>query len=312
MSLRARIVKRGETIWAGAMEKYEIEAFLVLAEELHFGRTAERLHVSTARISQTVAKLERRVGVRLFERTSRRVELTPVGRELAESVRPAWAQIADAVARAVDAGRGLSGVLTVAFTGPAAGQLVVGIAQTFRARHPECEVRIREAHLADVAPWLRTGEADVAFTRHPFDQEGLALGPELITEARVLAVAAGHPFARRSSLAPDDLARVTLLRHPDSLPPALREDLAPARTPAGLPIEAGAVAGTSNELLTLVGAGAGAALVGAHTRRYAARHDVAYVPVEGLPPVVWGLVRNAGAASARVRAFAEAAAELMG
>ena len=64
------------------LERHEIEAFLTLAEELHFGRTAERLHVSTARVSQTIRKLERRVGAPLFDRTSRRVELSPAGGQL--------------------------------------------------------------------------------------------------------------------------------------------------------------------------------------------------------------------------------------
>ena len=62
------------------MERREIEIFLTLADELHFGRTAERLLVSTARVSQTIKNLERRFGALLFERTSRRVTLTPVGR----------------------------------------------------------------------------------------------------------------------------------------------------------------------------------------------------------------------------------------
>jgi DNA-binding transcriptional LysR family regulator len=67
--------------------RHELEAFLTLAEELHFGRTAARLHVSTARISQTIRSLELRVGVRLFERTSRRVSLLPVGQQLLEDLR---------------------------------------------------------------------------------------------------------------------------------------------------------------------------------------------------------------------------------
>ena len=61
------------------LERHEIEAFVTLAEELHFGRTAERLHVSTARVSQAIKRMELRVGVPLFERTSRRVELTEAG-----------------------------------------------------------------------------------------------------------------------------------------------------------------------------------------------------------------------------------------
>ncbi|SDL13734.1 LysR family transcriptional regulator [Streptomyces indicus] len=293
------------------LEKHELEAFLALTDELHFGRTAERLHVSTARISQTIAKLERRIGVRLFDRTSRRVELTPVGRELAEAVRPAWREITEAVARAVDAGRGLAGALTVAFTGPAAGQLVVGIAQAFRERHPDCEVRMREAQLDQVGPWLRAGEADLALTRHPHDEEDVVLGPVLVTEARMLAVPADHPFTRAPSLTPEDLSRVLLLRPSAGLPPALHADLAPAATPGGREIGHGPAAGTLNELLTLVGAGAGTALVGAHTRRYFTRPDVAYVPLEGAEPVRWGLVWREGAVSARVRAFAAAAREVI-
>ena len=69
--------------------RHELEAFLTLAEELHFGRTAVRLHVSTARISQTIRSLELRVGARLFERTSRRVSLLPVGQELLDELRQA-------------------------------------------------------------------------------------------------------------------------------------------------------------------------------------------------------------------------------
>ncbi|MER7173543.1 LysR family transcriptional regulator [Streptomyces mesophilus] len=293
------------------LERHELEAFLTLAEELHFGRTAERLHVSTARVSQTIAKLERRIGVRLFDRTSRRVRLTPVGAELAASVRPAWEQITASVERAVAAGRGLTGVLTVAFVGPAAGQLVVGIAQAFRAQHPDCEIRIREAQLTDVAPWLAAGEADLALTRHPMDEEGLVAGPALVTEARMLAVPADHPFTRRDSVPAEDLSRVTLLQHPTSLPPSLRADLSPPRTPAGTPIELGPTAATLNELLTLVGAGTGTALVGAHTRRYFTRPDVAYVPVEGAEPVRWGLVWPTGTESSRVRAFAGVAGRVV-
>ncbi|MFF5232210.1 LysR family transcriptional regulator [Dactylosporangium sp. NPDC000521] len=67
--------------------RHELEAFLTLAEELHFGRTAMRLHVSTARISQTIRSLELRVGTRLFARTSRRVSLSPDGQQLLNNLR---------------------------------------------------------------------------------------------------------------------------------------------------------------------------------------------------------------------------------
>ncbi|GGY35211.1 LysR substrate-binding domain-containing protein [Streptomyces djakartensis] len=127
----------------------------------------------------------------------------------------------------------------------------------------------------------------------------------------MLAVPTGHPFARRAPLSLEDLARVTLLQIPETLPDSLREDRTPRRTPAGRPIALGPSAMTFNETLTLVGAGEGAFAVGAHTRRYFARPDVVYVPFENAVPVDWGLVWPADGATARVRAFSEMALDLV-
>jgi DNA-binding transcriptional LysR family regulator len=306
-----RIVKLELTIGGVMLERHELEAFLTLAEELHFGRTAERLRVSTARISQTIAKLERRAGVPLFVRTSRRVELTAVGRRLAEEVGPAWEQIGAAFARAVDTGHGLTGVLRAAFVGAAAGQLLAGAAESFRRRLPGCDVRLREAQMVDLMPWLRDGQVDLALGTFPIDEPDIATGPVLVSEARMLAVPSGHAFARRTSISLEDLARVKLLQLPDTLPVTLRADRTPSATPAGRPIEPGPSAATFNEMLTLIGAGQGAFPVGAQARRYYARPDVAYVPISDAPPLRWGLLWRADGATARVRAFAQAAHDLV-
>ncbi|WP_084962008.1 LysR family transcriptional regulator [Thermoactinospora rubra] len=293
------------------LERHELEAFLTLAEELHFGRTAERLRVSTARISQTIAKLERRVGVPLFDRTSRRVELTAVGRQLYDGVRPAWDQIAAAVEQAAAVGRGVTGTLRAAFVGAAGGQLLASAAELLRRRHPGCEAELRETRLADLMPWLHDGEIDIALTIFPVREPGIATGPVLVSEARMLAVPSRHPFARRDRVCLEDLARVTLLQLPGSLPDSLREDLTPRTTPAGRPIRPGPSASTFNELLTLVGAGHGVLPVGAQARRYYMRPDVTYVPFDDAPPLEWGLLWRADAATARVRAFAQAAHDLL-
>ncbi|MEV7097851.1 LysR family transcriptional regulator [Amycolatopsis sp. NPDC051045] len=279
----------------------ELESFLTLAEELHFGRTAERLHVSTAQVSQTIRKLERRIGVPLFTRTSRRVELTPVGRQLRDDLGPAWSAVAAALAKAVEAGRGVTGTLRVAFGDAAGGQLLAGVAERFRERAPGCRVEFREVRPAEVLPWLREGEVDLVLAGLPLDGPDLVTGPVLVRELRFLAVAAGHPFARRDSVPVADLARVTVLRC--SLPDPWLDEHAPDAEPwprAGL-----------QELLTLAGAGEGVLPVGAHIRRYYPRPDVAYVPLSDAPLLEWGLVWPAGTASARVRAFAEAAADLV-
>lgn len=279
----------------------ELETFLALAEELHFGRTAERLHVSTAQVSQTIRKLERRIGVPLFTRTSRRVGLTPAGKRFRADLEPAFAAVGTAVAKAVEAGRGVTGTLRVAFGDAAGGQLLAGVAERFRRRDPGCRVEFREVRPAEVLPWLREGEVDVVLTGLPLPAPDLVAGPVLVRELRFLAVAPTHPFARREAVPVADLARVTVLRC--SLPDPWLDEHAPdaeTRPHAGL-----------QELLTLAGAGEGVLPVGAHIRRYYPRPDVAYVPLSGAPLLEWGLVWPAGPASARVRAFAEAAAELV-
>lgn len=294
------------------LERHELEAFLTLAEELHFGRTAERLHLSTARVSQTIAKLERRVGLPLFNRTSRRVELSAVGRQLEDDVRPAWNQITSAVERAVDTGRGRTGTLRVAFVGAAGGQLMAGAAELFQGREPGCVVQLREAQIGEVFPWLRDGEVDAALVHHPADEQGLACGPVLVREARMLAVPAAHPFARQESVSMEDMARVTLLRLPENVPAALQQRCAPATTPAGLPIGHGPAGATFNEVLTRIGTGQGCFTVGAQVQRYYARPDVAYVRIADAPPLQWALYWRADAATARVRAFNDCALDLLG
>ncbi|SED16324.1 DNA-binding transcriptional regulator, LysR family [Amycolatopsis tolypomycina] len=286
---------------AGMPDWRELETFLTLAEELHFGRTAERLHVSTAQVSQTIRKLERRIGVPLFTRTSRRVELTPSGRRFRADLEPAFTAVGAAVAKAVEAGRGVTGTLRVAFGDAAGGQLLAGVAERFRRRDPGCTVEFREVRPAEVLPWLRAGEVDVVLTGLPLPAPDLVAGPVLVRELRFLAVAPTHPFARRDAVPVADLARVTVLRC--ALPDLWLDEHAPGAEPrprAGL-----------QELLTLAGAGEGVLPVGAHIRRYYPRPDVAYVPLSGAPLLEWGLVWPSGTASARVRAFAEAAADLV-
>ncbi|MDG4811008.1 LysR substrate-binding domain-containing protein [Micromonospora sp. WMMD1120] len=295
------------TIWGTlVLERNELEAFLAVAEELHFGRAAARLRVSTARVSQTIRKLERQVGVALFDRTSRRVELSRVGRALYEDLRPAHDQIAAALERAVVAGRGVTGILRVCFTGAAGGRLLVRASQAFRQDHPECDVQIREAQIGELMPWLRGGDVDLALATFPVDEPGVAAGPVLVSEARFLAVPVDHPLARRDAVSVEDLATVTVLQLPDTLPRSLLADRTPHTTPAGLPIKAGQSASTFQEILALVGDGQGVFPVGANASRYYPRPDVAYVHLRDAPPLHWGLLWRTDDATARVRAFAEA------
>ncbi|MFG3680827.1 LysR family transcriptional regulator [Micromonospora chalcea] len=289
------------------LERYEIETFLTLAEELHFGRTAERRRVSTGRVSHVVRKLERRIGAPLFERTSRVVRLTPIGARLAEEMRPLVAGIEAAVQRAVDAGRGLTGELRVAYVGESTAPVLLRAVALFTERHPDCEVHVHEAPLASTRSSLLDGTIDVLIASYPFD--GMANGPVLMRERRVLAVAADHPLAAEESVSLEVLGDHPVVQYPAVTSAAFKQDRTPDRTPSGRPVPKGPVGGSFSEMLALVALGRGVLPVGEQARQFYARPDVAYVPIHDAPPISRCPVWTAGNTTSRVREFVRAAAD---
>ncbi|MET8118796.1 LysR family transcriptional regulator [Micromonospora sp. NPDC005189] len=289
------------------LERYEVETFLTLAEELHFGRTAERLLVSTGRVSHVVKKLERRIGAPLFARTSRVVQLTPIGRQLAAELSPLVAEMDEAVRRAVDAGRGVTGTLRVAFLGEWTAPVLLRAVGLFTERHPDCQVEVHEAQLATTRSGLLDGSTDVLIASYPFD--GMANGPALLTEERVLAVAAGHPLTREPSVSLEVLAEHPVVQYPTVTSAEFKRDRTPERTPSGRPVPKGPTGNTFSEMLSQVALGRGVLPVGEHTRRYYPRPDVAYVPIHDAPPIQRGPVWLASNSTARVREFVRAATD---
>jgi DNA-binding transcriptional LysR family regulator len=292
------------------VERRDIEIFLTLAEELHFGRTAERLHVSTARVSQTIRKLERRIGAALFERTSRRVALTPIGRRLEEDLRPAYQQILEGIYRAIAAGRGVDGELRVGFIGTAVGQFLHQVAAAFHGLHAACHVQVLGARYSDFLDLLRADEADLILVPVKVAEPDIAMSPVLFQEPTVIAVSARHPFARRESVSLEDLARDKVLR-PRSFPGYMDESLVPRQTPGGRPIERGPEFGTVQEMLSLIGAGQGIFPVPAHAARFDTRPDIAYIPIrDGLPRerrFIWRTTTE----THRIRAFIQVARDVV-
>lgn len=290
------------------LELYEMEAFLTLAEELHFGRTAERTHVTTARVSQTIRKLERRVGAPLFDRTSRRVSLTPIGQRLYDDLRPARELIESGLERATLAARGISGTLHVGFVGAPGGQLLAEAGTALRDRQEDFDLAIHEVQLVDAAPELLGGQVEVLLTCYPPRVDELVTGPALVREAQVLAVPSGHAYAAQETVAREDVEAAVELRTPDALAGrAAHRRSSPARPSVG----PGPAVESLQEALTLVGAGVGVLPIGAHARRYHPRPDVVYVPFRDAPPVTWHLVWRAGRVTARVRAFTEAVGDVV-
>ena len=276
------------------MERREIEVLLTLAEELHFGRTADRLLISPSRVSQTIANLERRFGVTLFDRTSRRVELSPVGTALYADVRAGHDRIQRGITAAMAAGRGVVGTLRIGLEAPAIAELAAPVFDRFRMENPGVELVFREAGFSDPLDLLRAGEVDVTVTNGPLDEEGFQEGPLVHSEPVVLAVGRGHPLAARSTVSVGDLAGETVFRA--------------GRRAAPYRPEPDRAAPTFLDLLTLIAAGEGVVPLAAHAADYFARPSLVMVPFEeGSPPVRWVLCWRRGHATARVAALASAA-----
>jgi DNA-binding transcriptional LysR family regulator len=141
-------------------------------------------------------------------------------------------------------------------------------------------------------------------------EPGLATGPVVLTEPRMLAVPADHSLARRSAISVEDMAEETLLEAPCSLPDYRYDQDHPPRTPAGRAIRLGQRAETFQEILTLVAAARGVFPLGAQAAEYHARPDVTYVPFADAPPLQWATVWNVAATTSRIRAFNAAVDEL--
>jgi DNA-binding transcriptional LysR family regulator len=293
------------------MDWQEIEAFLAVADELHFGRAAERMGLSQARVSQMIKKLERRVGALLFDRTTRRVSLTPIGQRLLADLAPAHQSVLDSISRAQAAGRGIDGVLNVGFLGPLAGRVLLDILDTLQSTHPALEIHLHATEVDDPCRPLRDNELDLLLTQLPVTEAGITTGPVVIVEARVLAVSVRHPLAREDTVSLEDLAADRILRPAGSPPQQWIDNAQPWTTPSGRPIDRGPAVRTFQELMTLVAAGKGICTVAAHNTRYHPRTDVAFIPMTDAPPFEFGLVWRTSAETTRVRTFAETTSRLV-
>ena len=293
------------------MEITQIQTFLVLADELHFGRTSERLCVSQSMISRRIAALESQVGGLLVERTSRTVRLTPLGERLAAGWRPAYQQLIDAFADARAAATGTSGVLNLGFAPILSTEPVTEMADEFERRHPDCRVVLHEHVTAgegrDVWKRLRDGQSDALYYFNDVSEPGLQAGPVIGYKDRVLLVGKRHRLAGRTSVTAEELAGEQVVDRPPSLPASIMDQLAPPVTPSGQPIpRVGPAPASYMTTLTLVARGQGVhpTVAGMAMAR---RDGILSIPLEGLPPVPVGLIWSKAHENARIRALAQVA-----
>ena len=186
------------------IELRHLRYFLAVAEELHFGRAAQRLHMAQPPLSQQIQRLEEMLGYALFVRTSREVRLTAAGKEFQERARHTLRKIESDVAATQRIGRGEVGSLTVGFIGSGMLTPLPQLLGEYRRKYPEVNLQLREDYTARLTQALLDGVIDVAILRDADTVEGLRVEP-LMEEPFIVVLPVGHRLAAQSSIAAKSL-----------------------------------------------------------------------------------------------------------
>jgi DNA-binding transcriptional LysR family regulator len=289
-----------------------LRSFVAVADELHFTRAAERLHVSQPALSKQIDQLERHLRLRLVKRTSRHVALTAAGRALLPGARELLAAWGGLLAEVQEAAATEARTLQVGFIAHAAGELTPVIFDRFARLRPDWRVNLVQAPWTDPTAGLACGDVDVALLRPPLpDGAAVIRTSTLLTEDRWVAMSAGHPLAGQ-----DVIRFEQLLDEPFIALPAeagvWRDFWLALDHRAGHPVVIGAEVRTSDEWMVAIANNFGVCLTGASTARYYQRPGVVCRPIDRITPtevvVAWRHDDHRAAVADFVRACEEAAA----
>jgi DNA-binding transcriptional LysR family regulator len=284
------------------IELRQMRYFLAVAEELNFTRAAERLHLAQQALSASIRRLEEQLGVALFVRSTRKVELTASGEVLVEGARAVVAAAVDAVERVHRVAEGRSGRLTIGFSTAAGGVPIVReIIRNFSERSPDVDIRTQEHDFGDPSAGLADGSVDVAFIFGPHPVDGLS-SVTLVEEERVLAIRPEHPLADRAVVNAGDLRDLPWLRVPADRGPW------PAfwfRRQGEGPV--GPIIKTADEWVTAIEAGRGMAFTMPTVMQNFTTARVRVIPIEGLPPAEVLLAWHSDRDEPLVKALVESA-----
>ncbi|SNS26685.1 LysR family transcriptional regulator [Actinomadura mexicana] len=236
------------------MELRQLEYFVAVAEEGGFGRAAERLSIVQSAVSQQVRRLERELGVPLFDRSTRRVRLSGAGERLLPEARAVLAAMRRTRDVAADVRAGRDGVLRLGTVhGP--GDRMYRVLGELAAAAPRLQVRPRRLPMPDRLSAVRSGELDAALIRALTGAPGLELLP-VWTDPLYVALPAGHPLARRAELGLADLADLPLRLAPREGNPPFHDLIIDACRTAGTSPPSGPPFTTFQETLADIGVGA--------------------------------------------------------
>jgi DNA-binding transcriptional LysR family regulator len=242
------------------MELRHLHYFIAVAEELHFSRAAERLHIAQPPLSQQIRDLEAELGVTLFERTKRRVELTAPGQVFLEKVRQAIQHIEQAVEAAQRASRGEIGRLSVGFNSSATYSVLPTLLRRFRERCPEVELDLHELTTHQQLVCLNQHQIDAGILYLPIEGEALNV-ISVLKEMMVVAMPETHPLAALSQVSIRALSRELFIMPPHRLGGGLYRQIMQFFQQTGFSPTIVQEATQLQTIISLVAGGVGVALV---------------------------------------------------
>jgi len=255
------------------MELRQIRSFLSVAETLHFGRTAELIHLSQPALSLQIRALEEEVGVRLFERNRRKTTLTAAGFAFRDDAAAALSQLEQAIRRARLAANGKLGLLRIGFISTAGREIVPHIVRQFRELNPEVELSLRNIVTAEQVRMLETGALDIGFLRVPIGGYS-ALDVVIVhREPFVLVVPRSHKLAKRKRVRLRELAGQDFVGYERTHAPGFHDLIFGILSNAGIAPNVSQTAAEIPTLISLVDSGMGITILPAS----AVKHSVASV-----------------------------------
>jgi DNA-binding transcriptional LysR family regulator len=186
------------------IELRHLRYFIAVAEELHFGRAANRLHIAQPPLSQQIRRLEDLLGHQLLVRTSRAVKLTSAGEALLERARRTMSRMQQDLEDVRRTGRGETGCLRVGFIGSGMLTCLPSLLGEYRKTYPRVELRLQEFYTSTLIKAIQDGSVDVGFLRDGGPNPELEVEP-VLKEEFIAIVPYGHRLARRSKIRPGEL-----------------------------------------------------------------------------------------------------------
>jgi DNA-binding transcriptional LysR family regulator len=264
------------------IELRHLRYFIAVAEELHFGRAAERLHIAQPPLSMQIRQLEAELGFRLFHRTKRSVRLTEAGQVFLVESQRLFRQLDQAIQTGRQVSRGEVGQLVLGFVSSAAYNVLPDILQTFHTQVPQVKLELHELTTDQQLEWLRENRLDVGLMRPPIDDD--AFETEIIfREPLTIALPQTHPLAVTDTISLPDLAKEPFIIFPRTLAPGLYDQIISLCQQAGFSPNVVQEAIQMQTIISLVAAEMGVAIVPTSLQNLQ-RRGVVYKPLRQETP----------------------------